>query len=94
MGAAQNAIETSVGGDDHQIHRSWVEDSPSEAVASPALALQAAVASAYTAAAVSPAHEPEIRKWPGWVRGIVLLGAAGGAWALVVGLTVFTVHRL
>jgi hypothetical protein len=92
MGAAQNAIESSVGGDDHQIHRSWVEDSPSEAVASPALALQAAVASAYTLATLAPA--PEVRKWPGWVRGIVLLGAAAGAWALMIGLAVLVFPRL
>jgi hypothetical protein len=94
MGAAQNAIETSVGGDDHHIHRSWVEDSPSDAVASPALALQAAVASAYTVATLAPAPETEIRKWPGWVRGIVLLGAAAGAWALMIGLAVLVFPRL
>jgi hypothetical protein len=92
MGAAQNAIEISVGGDENQIKRSWVEESPTEAVASPALALQAAVVSAYTVTTDTPA--PEVRKWPGWVRVSVLLGAAAGAWALVIGAGVLAFGRL
>jgi hypothetical protein len=64
-------------------------DSTREAVASPALALQAAAESAEA----RTAPEPEVRKWPGWARLAILLGAAALSWALVIAAAALLLRR-
>jgi hypothetical protein len=93
MGGAQQAIEaTSIAEENIHVERSWIADPPHKAVASAPLAMQAAITAAYIGADVGPIPEPEVRKWPGWIRVTFLLGAAAGAWALVIGAVVLLLH--
>ncbi len=95
MGGTQQAIGAiSIVEEDIHVERSRIADPPHEAVASPVLAMQAAIAAAY-AADVGSIPEPGGRKWPGWFRIAFLLGAAAGAWGLVIGAVVLLLrlHR-
>ena len=82
MGGAQRAVgATSIAEEDIRVERSRIADLPHKAVAA-----------ADAGADAGPIAEPEVRKWPGWLRVAFLLGAAAGAWGLVIGAVVLLLH--
>jgi hypothetical protein len=94
MRAAQKAIETSaVEHGDARASRTWAAKPVREAVASPALALQIAIETAYRSAQARTAAEPEVPKWPGWARLAILLGAAGLSWTLFIAAAALLLRR-
>jgi hypothetical protein len=94
MGAAQKAIETSaVESGEARTHRTRLAKPMREAVASPALALQAAIATAYSSVEARTAPEPEVGKYPGWARLAILLGGAGLSWTLIIAAAALLLRR-
>ena len=85
MSAAQKAIETSPLEDAGVLARPADAAAP-QPVTSPALTLQATIATAYGSGEAETWPEPEVQKWPGWARLAFLLVAAAGSWLLVAGL--------
>jgi hypothetical protein len=88
MSAAQKLIAT-LPNDDHQVPPKPGLDRSSEVARepaqSPALALQAALETAYASAEVETWPEPEVGLWPGWARVAFLVVASAGLWVVVGG---------
>jgi hypothetical protein len=72
----------------------WRENDAPDAVASPARAFQARIATIYGPAAVDTVPEPSEPRWPGWASVGFLAVTAAASWALVVGAGVLILRAL
>jgi hypothetical protein len=85
MSPAQSAIETSPADDAEALIRMGLAPaSARKARGSPALALQAAIATSYNSVVAGSSPEPEVRKWPGWARVSFILLAGASSWLVVI----------